>query len=211
MFADTKEAQVRREVHVLADNIYKYLKEFSQYENEQVDLRVYITTHQYSNNSANEESIKCKAMKFEKELQLEDHEKLIEKLKYMSIDNYRLREKIAFLSRYENEYLKESLDDRNRELKLVKSSESRQREDLAYLKEIAKMQKVEIDNLMNCQNDAKNDKHNMSNRSSTEQIKEDRPSNTTVSKTSANNNSDELPAWMQSVRNFFKGTKTGEL
>ncbi|KAF6778133.1 hypothetical protein AHF37_02495 [Paragonimus kellicotti] len=196
MFADTEETQVRREVRVLADNIYKYSKEFYQYEDEQS-----------SNNSANEGATKCTAINFEKELQLEDHEKLIEKLKYMSIDNYRLREKIAFL-RYENEYLKENLDDRNRELKLVKSSESRQREDLAYLKEIAKLQKMEIDNSMNCQNDLENDKHKTSNQSSTEQKKGDRPSNTPSSKTSVSNNAGELPAWMQSVRSFFKGTKS---
>ncbi|KAF5400673.1 hypothetical protein PHET_06254 [Paragonimus heterotremus] len=207
MFADTKEAQVRREVRGLADNIYKYLKEFYQYEDEQVDLRVYVITHQHSDNSANAETTKCKATHFEEELQLDDREKLIEKLKYMSIDNCRLREKIAFL-RYENEYLKENLDDRTRELKLVKSSESRQREDLAYLKEITKMQKKEIDNLMKCQNDTKNDEHRTSNQLSTDQTKEDRPSNAPASKTSTSNNAGELPVWMQSMRNFFKGTKS---
>ncbi|KAF8569229.1 hypothetical protein P879_03944 [Paragonimus westermani] len=188
MFADTKE--------VLADNIYKYLKEFYQYEDEQ-----------YSNNLADREAMKSKAINFEKELQLDDNEKLMEKLKYMSIDNCRLREKIALLSRYENEYLKEILDDRKRDLKLVKSSESRQREDLAYLKEVTKMQKMEIDNLVKCLDDVKSGKHRTSNQSSTEQT-EDLPSNTSVGKTFASSSAGELPAWMQSVRSFFKGNKS---
>ncbi|KAF8569228.1 hypothetical protein P879_03943 [Paragonimus westermani] len=131
MFENTKDKKVRCKVQTLADNVYKYLKQRYRYEDEDVD----------SMEQENTPERMCHD--FEKSLELSDHEKLLEKLKFMSIDNHRLREKLVFMC-YDNEHLKETQEELFREIKSAKCVLAQQREELAYLRHLTSDQDKQI-------------------------------------------------------------------
>lgn len=185
--------KTRREIRTLAESIYDSFKKKCKHDPELCE--------------ASTEDFSCVSEDLDvaKLFEADDRLNLLEKLQVLAIELCRERESVTLL-RFENEHLKDRLEDLHDELRWLKSRDASRREELSYLRVMTKNQKAANQRLqaaLTTQQDTSGTEMQLLKSNAYQGNGPDLPSDTATSEPETTTST----SWMQSIQNAFRKAK----